>query len=145
MTEADERHLRRAIELATQARATGDMPFGSLLVGPTGEVLAEARNTVITERDITAHPELKLARWAARDLDLDVARQTTMYTSCQPCPMCAGAIARSGLGRVVFALSGAQLQELRPPGSRGPDATAIAYEGPALLAEARVPIDGYYD
>jgi tRNA(Arg) A34 adenosine deaminase TadA len=62
MTEADERHLRRAIELATQARATGDMPFGSLLVGPTGEVLGEARNTVITERDITAHPELKLAR-----------------------------------------------------------------------------------
>jgi tRNA(Arg) A34 adenosine deaminase TadA len=145
MTEADERHLRRAIELATQARATGDMPFGSLLVGPTGEVLAEARNTVITERDITAHPELKLARWAARDLDSDVARQTTMYTSCQPCPMCAGAISRSGLGRVVFALSGAQLQELRPPGSPSPDATEIAYEGPALLAEARVPIDGYYD
>jgi tRNA(Arg) A34 adenosine deaminase TadA len=145
MTEADERHLRRAIELATQARATGDMPFGSLLVGPTGEVLAEARNTVITERDITAHPELKLARWAARDLDPDVARQTTMYTSCQPCPMCAGAISRSGLGRVVFALSGAQLRELRPSGSPSPDAAEIAYEGPALFTEARVPIDGYYD
>jgi tRNA(Arg) A34 adenosine deaminase TadA len=145
MTEADERHLRRAIELATQARATGDMPFGSLLVGPTGEVLGEARNTVITERDITAHPELKLARWAARDLERDVARQTTMYTSCQPCPMCAGAIARSGLGRVVFALSGAQLQELRPSGSPSPDAAEIAYEGPALFTEARVPIDGYYD
>jgi tRNA(Arg) A34 adenosine deaminase TadA len=145
MTEADERHLRRAIELATQARATGDMPFGSLLVGPTGEVLGEARNTVITERDITAHPELKLARWAARDLERDVARQTTMYTSCQPCPMCAGAIARSGLGRVVFALSGAQLQELRPSGSPSPDAAELAYEGPALFTEARVPIDGYYD
>jgi tRNA(Arg) A34 adenosine deaminase TadA len=145
MTEADERHLRRAIELATQARATGDMPFGSLLVGPTGEVLGEARNTVITERDITAHPELKLARWAARDLEPDVARQTTMYTSCQPCPMCAGAIARSGLGRVVFALSGAQLRELRPSGSPSPDAAEIACEGPALFTEARVPIDGYYD
>ena len=144
MTEADERHLRRAIELAAAARAAGDMPFGSLLAGPAGEVLAEDRNTVVTEQDITAHPELKLARWAARQLDRDVARQTTMYTSCQPCPMCRGAIARSGLGRVVFALSGEQLQELRPPGGVSPDAAEVAYEGPALFAEARVPVDGYY-
>jgi tRNA(Arg) A34 adenosine deaminase TadA len=145
MTEADERHLRRTIELAAEARAAGDMPFGSLLVGPAGDVLAEDRNTVLTERDITAHPELKLARWAAQQLDPDVARQTTMYTSCQPCPMCSGAISRSGLGRVVYALSGQQLQELRPPGAFGPDAAPVAYQGPALYDEARVPVDGYYD
>jgi tRNA(Arg) A34 adenosine deaminase TadA len=146
MTEADERHLRRAIELGAAARAARDMPFGSLLVGPAGEVLAEERNTVVTERDITAHPELKLARWAARQLDADVARQTTMYTSCQPCPMCTGAIVRSGLGRVVFALSGEQLEKLRPPGAVSPDAAQVAYEGPALsIAQARVPIDGCYD
>lgn len=144
MTEADERNLRRAIELAAEARAAGDMPFGSLLVGPGGDVLAEDRNTVLTERDITAHPELKMARWAARQLEPETARQTTMYTSCQPCPMCTGAIARSGLGRVVFALSGEQLQELRPPGAVSPDAAQIAYEGPALLDESRVPIEGYY-
>jgi tRNA(Arg) A34 adenosine deaminase TadA len=144
MTEADERHLRRAIDLATAARAAGDMPFGSLLVGPTGEVLAEARNTVVTEQDITAHPELKLARWAARRLDPDVARQTTMYTSCQPCPMCTGAIARSGVGRVTYALSSEQLQELKPASAGSPDAADITYEGPALLDEARVPVDGYY-
>jgi tRNA(Arg) A34 adenosine deaminase TadA len=144
MTEADERHLRRAIELAVVARGAGDMPYGSLLVGPAGDVLVEDRNTVVTEQDITAHPELKLARWAARRLDAHVARQTTMYTSCQPCPMCAGAIARSGLGRVVFALSGEQLHELKPPGAISPDAADVAYEGPALFAEARIPIDGYY-
>ena len=145
MNETDERHLRHAIELAHAARAEGNMPFGSLLVGPAGDVLAEDRNTVVTERDISAHPELKLARWAARELDPEVAQQTTMYTSCQPCPMCAGAIARSGLGRVVFALSGEQLQQLKPPGAASPDAAEIAYEGPALFAEARSPIDGYYD
>jgi tRNA(Arg) A34 adenosine deaminase TadA len=144
MTEADERNLRRAIELAAEARAAGDMPFGSLLVGPGGDVLAEDRNTVLTEQDITAHPELKMARWAARQLEPGTARQTTMYTSCQPCPMCTGAIARSGLGRVVFALSGEQLQELRPPGAVSPDAAQIAYEGPALFDEGRVPIEGYY-
>ena len=144
MTEADERNLRRAVELAAEARAAGDMPFGSLLAGPDGDVLAEDRNTVLTEQDITAHPELKLARWAARQLEPETARQTTMYTSCQPCPMCTGAIARSGLGRVVFALSGEQLQELRPPGAVGPDAAQIDYEGPVLLDEARVPVEGYY-
>jgi len=144
MSDEDERHLRRAIELAVEARAAGDMPFGSLLVGPTGDVLAEGRNTVVTERDITAHPELKLARWAARHLDADVARETTMYTSCQACSMCAGAISRSGLGRVVFALSGAQLQELKPPGAVSPDGAHVAYQGPALFDEARVPIDGFY-
>jgi len=144
MTEADEHHLRRAIALAAAARANGDMPYGSLLVGPTGAVLIEERNTVVTEQDITAHPELKLARWAARRLDADTARQTTMYTSCQPCPMCTGAIARSGLGRVVFALTGEQLQGLKPAGAAGPDSAQVAYEGPALFDDARVPIDGYY-
>ena len=144
MTEADERNLRRAVELAVEARAAGDMQFGSLLAGPDGDVLAEDRNTVLTEHDITAHPELKLARWAARQLEPETARQTTMYTSCQPCPMCTGAIARSGLGRVVFALSGEQLQALRPPGAVGPDAAHVANEGPALFDEARVPIGGYY-
>ena len=144
MTEADERNLRKAVALAGAARAAGDMPYGSLLVGPAGEVLAEDRNTVVTEQDITAHPELKLARWAARHLDVSTARETTMYTSCQPCPMCTGAIARSGLGRIVFALSSDQLAELKPPGAVSPDAAQVAYEGPALFDEARVPIDGYY-
>jgi len=145
MTEADERNLRRAVQLAAEARAAGDMPFGSLLAGPDGDVLAEDRNTVLTEQDITAHPELKLARWAAQRLEPGTARETTLYTSCQPCPMCTGAIARSGLGRVVFALSGEQLQELRPSGAVGPDAAQIVYEGPALFDEARRPIDGHYD
>ena len=97
--------LRRAIELAVEARAAGNMPYGSLLVGPSGEVLIEDRNTVVTDGDISAHPEFKLALWASRELSFEDARQTTMYTSTQPCEMCAGAIARSGLGRVVFALS----------------------------------------
>jgi tRNA(Arg) A34 adenosine deaminase TadA len=144
MTDADERHLRRAIELAVAARAAGEMPYGSLLVGPGGDVLIEDHNTVISERDISAHPELKLARWAARELEADVARRTTMYTSCQPCPMCSGAIARSGLGRVVFALSTEQWAQVTPRDTSTPDARPVAYDGPALFEEARVPIDGYY-
>ncbi len=138
-------HLRRAIELAHEARAAGDQPYGALLVGPDGEILAEDRNTVVTTNDITAHPELKLARWAAKQVQPDTAAATTMYTSCQPCGMCASAIARSGLGRVVYALGAEQLQALKPPGSLTPDAREVVYEGPALPDEARAPLAGYYD
>jgi tRNA(Arg) A34 adenosine deaminase TadA len=144
MSEVDQRHLRRAIELAALARGAGDMPFGSLLVDLTGEVLREERNTVLTERDIAGHPEMKLARWAARELDRESAGQTTMYTSCEPCPMCRGAIARANLGRVVFALSNDQLDELRPTGIVAPDAAQVDYQGPASPDEGRVPIEGYY-
>ena len=58
----NEELLRQAIDLAGQARAAGNPPFGSLLAAPDGTVLAEDRNTSVTDRDITAHPELKLAR-----------------------------------------------------------------------------------
>jgi tRNA(Arg) A34 adenosine deaminase TadA len=141
LTDTDEAHLRRAIELADEARRAGDQPFGSLLVGPDG-VLAEDRNTVMTERDISAHPELKLARWAARHLALETARGTTMYTSCQPCGMCAGAIERSGLGRVVFALSSAQLGEIQ--GAQR-IVQPVRAKGPLLFDEARLPVERFLE
>lgn len=140
MSPDDERFLRRAIELAASARQGGNPPFGSLLVGPDGTVLVEERNSVITDEDISAHPEQKLARWAARELDPETAAATTMYTSCQPCTMCSGAIDRSGLGRVVFALSTEQLISLKPPAAP----PNVVLDGPALFDEARVPVDGYY-
>src|SRR4029078_87164 len=68
MTPDDERHLLHAVDLAVTALASGDAPFGSLLVSADGTVLAEERNTVLSDNDITAHPELKLARWAAQHL-----------------------------------------------------------------------------
>ncbi|WP_067814144.1 nucleoside deaminase [Actinomadura kijaniata] len=140
MTPQDERLLRRAIELANESRATGHAPYGSLLAAPDGTILVEAHNTVRADRDISAHPELKLARWAARELDPGTAAATTMFTSCQPCMMCTGAIDRSGLGRVVYALSAEQHTEIYPEGGF----PRVPQEGPALFEEARVPIVGYY-
>jgi tRNA(Arg) A34 adenosine deaminase TadA len=139
---ADETHLRRAIALASAARAAGQHPYGSLLVSARGEVLAENYNTELADGDITAHPELKLARWAARHLSAADAGTTTMYASCEPCPLCRAAIAYSGLGRVVFALGSAQWGALTPAGAGA--SHAVDYEGPALFEEARAPIDGYY-
>ena len=137
ITPEDSTLLRRAIAIAAQAVAEGDAPYGSLLADQDGTILVEAHNTVHRDNDISAHPELKLARWAARELDPETAARTTMYTSCQPCGMCTGGIARSGLGRVVYALSTAQLIELHP----GSDWPTVPQEGPALFDEARVPIE----
>ncbi|MBV8931599.1 MAG: nucleoside deaminase [Kutzneria sp.] len=137
----EEALLRRAIELARQARDVyANPPFGSLLADADGKVLVEERNTTLADNDITAHPELKLARWAARELDPETAATTTMYTSTQPCGMCAGAIERSGLGRIVYALSTEQLVGLRPPVT----GAGVRFDGPGLFDEARVPVEGYY-
>src|ERR1700729_3940006 len=133
ITPADEALLRRAIALAAHAITVGDAPYGSLLADPDGAILVEAHNTVRRDNDISAHPELKLARWAARELDSAVAARTTMYTSCQPCGMCAGGIVRSGLGRGVYALSAEQFARLNPD-SRWP---AVAQDLPALFEDAR--------
>lgn len=141
ITTADEALLRRAIGIAARAVELGDAPYGSLLAGPDGTVLAEAHNTVRRDDDITAHPELKLARWAARVLDEEAAARATLYTSCQPCDMCAGALVRSGIGRVVYALATEQLVELNPASGAWP---VVAHDGPALFDEARGPIESYY-
>ncbi len=140
ITPADETLLRRAIAIAAHAVTLGDAPYGSLLADAGGAILVEAHNTVRRDNDISAHPELKLARWAARELTAEQAARTTMYTSCQPCGMCTGGIARSGLGRVVFALATRQLIELHP----GSDWPAVPQEGPALFDEARGPIEDFY-
>lgn len=121
MTPGDLTHLRRALELARDARDAGDQPFGSLLVAGDGTTLLEERNTVLTDRDVTAHPELKIARWASRTLDPDERRRSTVYTSGEHCPMCGVAHANAGLGRVVFAFSSRQLAQLTgDPGWRLP-------------------------
>jgi len=141
VTTSEEDFLRRAIELAAAARESGNPPFGSILVDADGNVIAEDHNTSITDNDISAHPELKLAKWAARELAPEVAAKTTMYTSCQPCGMCTGAIERSGLGRVVYALSGDQLNGLKPGGGFAP----VVQDGPALYDEASAVVKGYYN
>jgi tRNA(Arg) A34 adenosine deaminase TadA len=140
ITSADEAMLRRAIAIAAHAVTLGDAPYGSLLSSADGTILVEAHNTVRRDNDISEHPELKLARWAARELDAATAARTTMYTSCQPCQMCAGGIARSGLGRVVYALSVEQFSALNP----GPDWPVVPQDGPALFDEARIPIEEFY-
>ena len=108
LTDRDLAHLRRCVELAAEALAAGDEPFGSVLVGADGTVLAEDRNRVAAG-DATRHPEFALARWAAANLTPEQRAAATVYTSGEHCPMCAAAHAWVGLGPVVYASSSEQL------------------------------------
>ena len=107
----DETLLRRAITLARAARDHGNQPFGSLLASADGAVLLEAENTVVTEADVTGHAETNLVRRAGRRYPLEALAGMTLYTSTEPCAMCAGAIYWSGIGQVVYALAGDALAD----------------------------------
>jgi tRNA(Arg) A34 adenosine deaminase TadA len=156
MDPVDVAHLRRCIELAWEARARGDEPFGSVLVGPDGAVLHEVANTVVTDRDRTAHPELGLARWASQHLDEEQRVGSTVYTSCEHCAMCAAGHYWAGVGRIVFALGEHQLISVLPPGGRALALSTrelftyashpVAVAGPCaeLEAEALAVVSGFW-
>ena len=108
MNETDLRHLRRCVELAREGLEDGDEPFGSVLVGGDGEVLFEDRNRV-KDGDQTRHPEFEIARWSASHLTAQERAAATVYTSGEHCPMCSAAHGWMGLGRIVYAVSSAQL------------------------------------
>jgi tRNA(Arg) A34 adenosine deaminase TadA len=101
----DLRFMRRAIAVAAAARANGNHPFGAILVGPDGEILLEAENTVSTERDATCHAERNLMSLSSRRFDKSLLTRSTMYTSTEPCAMCAGSVYWVGVRRVVYGLS----------------------------------------
>ena len=101
-------HLRRCVELAAQALASGDEPFGSVLVSAEGRVLFEDHNH-IAGGDHTQHPEFAIARWVASHMSPEERARAVVYTSGEHCPMCAAAHGWVGLGRIVYASSSRQL------------------------------------
>jgi tRNA(Arg) A34 adenosine deaminase TadA len=99
----DETLLRRAFDAARRSRDSGDHPFGSVLADGEGRALMEQGNGYTSEGgDRTAHAERLLASRAAQAYDLAFLSRCTLYTSAEPCAMCAGAIYWAGIGRVVY-------------------------------------------
>jgi len=149
-------HLRRAIAVAARAREHGNHPFGATLVDERGQVLLEAENTVVTERDATGHAETNLVRLASRQLPPEQLARCTLYTSTEPCAMCAGAIHWSGIRRVVFALSEPDLYALVGPSpehlllpcrevfARSGAPVTVSGPAPELDEEARAVHDGFW-
>jgi tRNA(Arg) A34 adenosine deaminase TadA len=106
VTEQDLLHLRRAIALAWEAREAGRHPFGALIVNERGVTVVESRNNAVRPAgEPTQHAEMLACSAAARLLDEAALTRCTLFTSTEPCAMCAGGIYWMGIGRVVFALS----------------------------------------
>jgi len=111
-SQRDEEFLRRCFEVARRSMAHGNHPFGAILVDERGNVLIETENGYMPARDKTAHAERLLATQACRTLDAETLRNATLYSSAEPCAMCAGAIYWAGIGRVVYGLSEHRLRRL---------------------------------
>ena len=151
----DLRFMRRAFELARSARARGDQPFGAVLVDASGTILVEAKNSIVTQRDCTAHAELNCMREASRTLDRDLLARCTLYASAEPCAMCAAAIFWGNVRRVVYGLSKEALYELVGDDTEevlyitcrdilGRGKKTVEVVGPPLQAEAREVHAGFW-
>lgn len=100
-TKNDESMMRFALEQARIAFQEGEIPVGAVIA--RGDVLiCKARNTREKENDPTCHAEINALREAARITGRWKMNNLTLYATLEPCPMCAGAIAMSGISRVVF-------------------------------------------
>jgi tRNA(Arg) A34 adenosine deaminase TadA len=154
--EPDIRFLRRSFEVARRSLTHGNHPFAAILVDQHGDVLIETENGYMPARDGTAHAERLLATEACRTLAPEVLAKATLYSSAEPCAMCAGSIYWAGIGRVVYGLSEQRLRKLtgdhpenptldlpcRDVFARGQRPTAIV--GPLLEDEAEAVHEGVW-
>ncbi|KAI9304097.1 zinc-binding CMP/dCMP deaminase protein [Cunninghamella echinulata] len=101
------KHLRQTIQVAKRAMSLGRHPFGAILVGPDNQVLAEQGNM-----DTVNHAESTLARIAYTNYPQEYLNQCTLYTSFEPCCMCAGTTYWAGIGALVYGATEKRLLEL---------------------------------
>ena len=151
-----EKYLRRSFDVARRARTHGNHPFGAILVSAAGEVLIETENGYLPERDMTGHAERLLATQASKEIDPKILSGCTLYTSAEPCAMCAGAIYWAGIGRVVFGLTERRLKMLTGNHAENPTLDlpcrivfaagqrAVEVIGPLLEDEAAALHDGVW-
>lgn len=152
----DARYLRDAIALSATARERGNRPFGALIVAPDGEVLAAAWNSNGETGDCTAHAETSAIRIASPKFAREQLQRATLYSSGEPCVMCAGAIFWSGIQRVVFGIDAQRLRVFRGERAEQRDAELSCRDvfaasphpieciGPALVEESSVPHRGFW-
>lgn len=94
--------MRRALEAAKDARNLNEVPIGACLVDKSGELLAVAGNRTIIDNDPTAHAEILALREAARKIGNYRLTETCLYTTIEPCAMCAGALVNARIKRLVY-------------------------------------------
>ena len=96
--------LIRAIRLAEDGIKNGGGPFGAVIV-LNGEIISEANNRVVISNNPTAHAEILAIQQASKVLGTHILADCTLYASCEPCPMCTGAIWWANIKRLVYGIS----------------------------------------
>ncbi|MET1117046.1 MAG: nucleoside deaminase [Comamonas sp.] len=154
--DTDGTYLRQAIALSCMARARGNRPFGAVVVDAGGQVLAEAYCNTTETGDCTGHAETNAVRQLSPQVSRELLAQATLYSSGEPCVMCAGAIFWSGIGRVVYGIDAVRLRVFRGERAEQRDAELSCRDvfaasphdieciGPALIDEASVPHIGFW-
>lgn len=132
-------YIRQAIRLASDARRHGNHPFGALLVAD-GKVVLTAENTVSTGSNPTHHAETNLVNKACQEIDKETIQKSTLYTSCEPCPMCTGAIFWCGIRKVVFSVQATTLGAIANDSFCGPCNILFDRAGEAQRTEVVGPI-----
>lgn len=131
--DSDRRHLLHAIGLSIeQVRSGKGGPFGAVIV-KDGRIIAEGRNEVTSAYDPTAHAEVVAIRRACREIGDFSLAGATIYSSCEPCPMCLAAIYWARLDRLVFANTREQAAVI------GFDDALIYDEIPKAIEQRRLP------
>ena len=126
ITEQDKAFMREAIRLATESVEKGGGPFGAVIV-KDGEIIAESSNSVTIDNDPTAHAEVNAIRKACKKLGTFDLSGCVVYTSCEPCPMCLGAIYWAHIGRIYY-------------GNSRKDAAAIDFADDFIYEELAQPL-----
>lgn len=103
-TEKDRKFMKEAIELSRNAVLHGNEPFGAVLVRD-GEIVFKNENQIYTRNDPTFHAEAGLLRLFCEETSVTDLSHYTLYSSCEPCFMCCGAMVWTKLGRLVYAAS----------------------------------------
>lgn len=101
----DAEWMEKALRIAEQAAAAGEVPVAAILVGRDGELVSAAGNEIVQLHDPTAHAEMQAMRAAAKQLGNERLIGTTLYVTLEPCAMCVGAISLARVKRVVYAAS----------------------------------------
>ena len=155
-TDSDATYLRQAIAWSRTARERGNRPFGAVVVSADGQVLAQAYCNTGETGDCTGHAETNAVRDLSPRVSRDLLSLATLYSSAEPCVMCAGAIFWSGIGRVVFGIDAVALRAYRGQVATQRDAElscrdvfrasphAIECIGPVLVDEAAQPHEGFW-
>ncbi len=102
MNETDEFWMRLALKAAEEAEKADEVPIGACLINGTGQILAVAGNRTRTDCDPTAHAEILVLREGAKKIGNYRLTETSLYTTIEPCPMCAGALIQARVKRLIF-------------------------------------------